>query len=126
MEINEFKDKYQFDLNSYYSKNVNNFVIKDNNIKKSISSINHLFEGDNIYVPETISLISKYPFFIPMNICLNNILNMQTIQERNDLINHIINEVPTPQKLKQIQFYIPLVNEPIILNHSFNIYKVYL
>ena len=123
MEINEFKDKYQFDLNSYYSKNVNNLDIKDNNIKKSIASINHLFEGDNIYVPETISLISKYPFFIPMNICLNSILNIQTIQERNDLINHIINEVPTPQKLKQIQFYIPSVNEPIILNHSFNIYK---
>ena len=46
------------------------------------------------YVPETISLLSKYPFFIPMNICLNNIINLQTTQEKIELINHIINEIP--------------------------------
>ena len=123
MEIKEFKEKYKFDLNSYYSQNANKIERKDSNSKRTTTSISQLFEGNFIYVPETISLLSKYPFFIPMNICLNNIINLQTTQEKIELINHIINEIPTPQKLRQIQFYIPLVNEPIILNHSFNIYK---
>lgn len=123
MEINDFKEKYKFDLNSYYTQANNNFDKKDNNIKKANTIINHLLETGFVYIPETISLLSKYPFFIPMNICLNNILNLQTIQEKNDLINHIINEVPIPKKLKQIQFFIPSINEPIILNHYYNIFK---
>ena len=124
MEINDFKEKYKFDLNSYYYIQTNNNIDKkDNNIKKANTIINHLLETGFVYIPETISLLSKYPFFIPMNICLNNILNLQTIQEKNDLINHIINEVPIPKKLKQIQFFIPSINEPIILNHYYNIFK---
>ena len=122
MEIKDFKDKYKIDLFSYYSQ-INNSDKKDNNIKKVISLINKLSESNVVYIPESISLLSKYPFFIPMQICLNSIISLQSQEEKNNLINHLINEVPTPKKLNQIQFYIPLYKDSIILNHSFNIFK---
>ena len=123
MKIKDFKEKYKFDLISYYSQLNNNSIKKENNLKKGISLISKLSENDEIYVPETISLLSKYPFFIPMKICLNKIISLQTQEEKNKLINHIINEIPIPQRLKQIQFYIPYDNNPIILNNYFNLYK---
>ena len=123
MKIKDFRDKYKIDLISYYSQISNSSIKKENNLKKGISLINKLTENDIIYVPETISLLSKYPFCIPMNICLNKIISLQNQEEKNNLINHIINEIPIPQKLKQIQFYIPFENNPIILNNYFNIFK---
>ena len=122
MELKNFKGQYKFDLISYYSQ-INNNDNKDKNLKKALSLIKGLKENDIIYVPESISLLSKYPFFFPMKYCLNSIISLQTQEEKNNLINHIINEVPFPQKIKQIQFYIPLYKDPIILNHSFNIFK---
>lgn len=122
MDINEFKEKYNFDLYSYYSQK-NNSNKKDNNFKKASSFISRLVNEGIIYIPESISLLSKYPFYIPMNICLNSIISLHTFQEKNNLINHIINEIPVPQNLRQIQFFIPSYKDPIILNHSYNIYK---
>ena len=122
MDINDFKEKYKFDLCSYYSQK-NNSDKKDSNFKKASSSISRLVSEGIIYIPETISLLSKYPFYNPMNICLNSIISLHTFQEKNNLINHIINEIPLPQNLRQIQFFIPSYKDPIILNHSFNIYK---
>ena len=122
MDINEFKEKYNFDLYSYYSQK-NNSDKKDNNFKKASSFISRLINESSIYIPESISLLSKYPFYIPMNICLNSIISLHTFQEKNNLINHIINEIPLPQNLRQIQFFIPSHKEPIILNHNYNIYK---
>ena len=122
MDIKDFKDKYEIDLISYYS-HLNNSEKKDNNIKKLISLIDKLSESHIIYVPESISLLSKYPFYYPMKICLNSIMSLQSLEEKNNLINHLINEVPIPKKLNQIHFYIPLYKIPIILNHSFNIFK---
>ena len=77
----------------------------------------------NIILIFTHIILSKYPFYIPMNICLNSIISLHTFQEKNNLINHIINEIPLPQNLRQIQFFIPSHKEPIILNHNYNIYK---
>ena len=122
MAMKNFKDIYRFDINSYYTQ-INNQDNKDKNLKKSLSLINGLKENDIIYVPESISLLSKYPFFIPMNYCLNNIISLPNQEDKTNLINHIINEVPVPQKLRQIQFYIPLYKSPLILNHYYNIFK---
>ena len=122
MEIKNFIEKYKFDIFSYYLQ-TNNYLKKDNNFKKAMTFISRLANDGIIYIPETISLVSKYPFYIPMKICLNNIIYLQSFQEKNFLVNHIINEVPIPQKLKQISFYIPSNKNPIILNNYFNIYK---
>ena len=112
MNYKNFKEIHKHDLISLYS----NKDKKENFLKK-------LKDESIIYIPESISLLSKYPFFIPMNICLNAILSLAQIQEKNCLINHIINEVPIPSKLTKIQFYIPSIKNPIILDHKYNIYK---
>ena len=112
MNYKYFKEKYQYDLISYYI----NQEKKENFLKK-------ISDDSIIYIPESISLLAKYPFFIPMNICLNCIMSLETINEKNYLINHIINEIPAPNRLKQILFYIPLIKNHIILNHRYNIYK---
>ena len=112
MDYKNFKEKYKFDLISFYTNNE-----KKENILKKIKDENILF------IPESISLLSKYPFFIPMNICLNVIISMKTSHEKNCLINHLINEVPIPNRLTQILFYIPFIKDPIILNNKYNIYK---
>jgi hypothetical protein len=44
---------------------------------------------------------------------------MQT-EDMNNLINHLVNEVPSPKKNYQIQFFIPKIQAPIILNHEYN------
>ena len=112
MQYKIFKEKYKFDLIYYYL----NKDKKDNFLKK-------LTNDSIIYIPESIFLLGKYPFFIPMNICLNTIICLQTIEEKNSLINYLINEVPVPNKLKQILFYIPLIRSTIRLNYKYNIYK---
>ena len=112
MNYQLFKEKYKYDLISYYT----NQNKKDNFWKK-------IKDDSVIYVPESISLIGRYPFFIPMNICLNIIMSLKTTYEKNCLINHIINEIPIPNKLKKVLFHIPLIKLPITLNHEYNIYK---
>ena len=112
MNYKKFKEIYKCDLISLYTgKN-----LKENFLKK-------LKDESIIYIPESISLLSEYPFFMPMNICLNAILSLSTIQEKNCLINHLINEVPIPKKLTKVLFYIPSIKNPIVLNHNYNIYK---
>ena len=112
MKYKTFKEKYNYDLISHY-----------NNKDKNEIYLKKITDVDILYIPESISLISKYPFFIPMNICLNVILSLNTIHEKNCLINHLINEVPIPKKLTQILFYIPKIKNPIILNHKHNLLK---
>ena len=112
MNYKSFNEKYNYDLISYYT-----------NQKKKENFLKKIKDGSVLYIPESISLIGKYPFFVPMNICLNIIMSLKTTLEKNCLINHIINEVPIPNKLKKILFQIPLIKLPITLNHKYNIYK---
>ena len=112
IDYNSFKEKYKYDLISFYANKERKEIISKKIKDESI-----------LFIPESISLLSKYPFFIPMNICLNAILLLKTIDEKNCLINHIINEVPIPKRFTKILFHIPFINEPIILNYEYNIYK---
>ena len=130
MKINDFMEKYSFDLIEFYKQNNSDITAinnsnknKNNQFKKYMKIISHLINNDYIYVPEAISLLSKQPFYFPMNQCLNVILSINS-EGKYNLINHILNEVPIPKKLKQIQFFIPSIEKPIILNNSFNIYKI--
>ena len=112
MNYESFKKKYRYDLISYYNKQ-----------DKKESFLKNITNESLLYIPESISLLSKYPFFVPMNICLNVLLSLNTSYEKNCLINHIINEIPLPKRLTQILFYIPIIKNPIILNHEYNLYK---
>ena len=87
-------------------------------------------ENDFIYIPECISLISRYPFFNQLSICLKAIINMrrQIINGDNDqkieneisnFINYIINQIPIPNNKYNILFYTPISIEPVILYNPF-------
>ena len=115
----EFKAKYKFDISLFLSEKLKNNKI----LKKNESIISQLLNSNTYFVPQSITLLSREPFLNPMTTCLNGFIS-SIIEERPSLINHIINEVPIPQKNNQIKFYISPYFSPIILNHEMNIYEV--
>ena len=108
---NEFIQIYNNDISLFYSE-----LFKKSNPKKN-------YNFDFCYIPEAITLIIKYPFFNAIEICLNGFLSPY-IEDRNNLLNHIINEVPIPYDNEQIRFFVLLFSSPIILNSKMNLYKV--
>ena len=120
----DFKKIYNFDISSFLSEKISKNINNNNNFKKYILTISKLLNGNfSFYIPESITLISKKPFLIPMSICMNGFIS-SFFEERKDLINHIINEVPIPIEIgPQIKFYIPPYSSPILLNNECNIYK---
>ena len=80
-----------------------------------------LINGNTFFVPQSITLLSKEPFLYSMNICLNGFLS-SLLEEREKLINHIINEVPSPEKNSQIKFLLSPYIGQVILNNEMNIY----
>ena len=114
----EYKKKFKFDpLEFFISKNPQNN--KDKKFIQIHKSLSHLLINDNVLVPESISLISKKPYFYAMDICLKTLILLQK-EEMNSLINHIINEVPCPLKNKEIEFYLPKSKIPIKLKSLYN------
>ena len=65
--------------------------------------ISDSLNNDNVFIPESISLISKYPLFTSMDKCLRCMISLQT-EDMNNLINHLINEVPSPKKIIKFNF----------------------
>ena len=104
-----FIQKYECDISFVYSE-----LFK--NVKKN-TSIN------SFYVLESINLISRYPFFNSMNVCLNAFLS-PFVEDRINLLNHMINEIPIPNENSQIKFFTLLFRNPVILNHERNFYKL--
>ena len=114
----EYNKKFNFDPLQYFiSKNPQN--TKDKKFIEIHKTLSHLLMNDTVLVPESISLISKNPYFYYMDICLKNLIGLQK-EEMNSLINHIINEVPSPLKNKQIEFYLPKSKNPLKLKCLYN------
>ena len=120
MSNSDYLMKYKFNPITYYlEKTGNNSNNKDKKFKNNMKMISDSLNNDNVFIPESISLISKYPLFISMDKCLRCMISLQT-EDMNNLINHLINEVPSPKKNYQIQFFIPKIKDPIMLNHEYN------
>ena len=58
-----------------------------------------------------------------MAICLYGFLS-PLFEDRVNLLNHLITEVPIPEENTQIKFFILLFSTPIIINHKMNLYKI--
>ena len=123
----EYIQKYKFNpITHYLEKNgglSNNN--KDKKFKDNMKMISSSLNNNNVFVPESITLISKYPLFTSMEKCLKCMITLQN-DDLNNLINHLINEVPAPKKCYQVQFFIPIIKEPIVLNHEYNKFLEYL
>ena len=118
-----FKDyimKYKFNPVTYVIDKIKDINNKDKKFKNNMQTISNLLNNSYVLIPESISLISKYPFFVSMEKCLRCLISLQRREDMDNLINHLINEVPSPKKGYQIQFFIPRIEKPIILNHQYN------
>ena len=120
MTNQEYIMKYRFNPVTYVLDKMKNINNKDKKFKNSMQSISSLLNNSYVLIPESVSLISKYPFFISMEKCLRCLISLQKKDDMDNLINHLINEVPSPEKGFQIQFFIPRIEKPIILNHQYN------
>ena len=87
-------------------------------------------ENDIIYIPESLSLVSRFPYFNQLSKCLKIIINMrkQIINGDNNqqitknislFINHLINQVPIGNNKLNILFYTPISIDPITLYNPF-------
>ncbi len=121
---NEKGDKYYMVSFFYYKKlNLKKFQerFKINNFKKEIETIlqKNLTNDISIFVPESISLISRFPFINQMSQCLKDLISISDNNKLNLFVNHIINQVPVPYKNQKIKFYTPIRATPIKLVNPF-------
>ena len=122
---NEKGDKYYMVSLIYYKKmNFKKFqqrFNKTNDIKKEIELIiqKNLVNDAIIFVPESVSLISRFPFINQMSQCLKNLISISDNTKLNLFVNHIINQVPVPYKNQKIKFYTPIKSTSIKLVNPF-------
>ena len=121
---NEKGDKYYMVSFFYFKKmNLKKFQerFKVNNFKKEIELIcqKNIAADINIFIPESISLISRFPFINQMGQCLKILISITDNSKLNLLINHIINQVPVPYKNQKFKFYTPIKSNPIKLVNPF-------
>ena len=128
---NKFKEeKNQKDKNMDLNKNISNNKNENINLADNKDELLKYHPNDIIYIPECISLVSKFPFFNQLSKCLKTIIDMrrqivngdnnQKIEnEISNFINHIINQIPIASNKYNILFYTPINIEPIILYNPF-------
>ena len=125
---NEKGDKYYM-VSFFYYKKMNLKKFQDRfempNLKKDLELITQrtLSSDMIIYVPESISLISKFPFINQMSQCLKSMISINDNTKLNLFINHIINQVPVPYRNQKIKFYTPIKSNPIKLVSPFILNK---
>ena len=90
-------------------------------IQKNLEQAQDLGFRDNVYIPYSISLISKYPYVTQMEKCVQSIYNLikndnDSPKEKNNLnmlIMHLINSIPIPDIHSDVIFYVPYYPEGI-------------
>lgn len=88
------------------------------NIERKLELCSDFLFNDYIYLPNTICLLSKYPYSAQMEKCLEVIFKMSiddrfSIDDLNKNILHLIREVPIPPSNKRLMFYIPYMTSPL-------------
>ena len=111
----KFLERYK--INPLLSYSNNN---KNKNFEKEMEIISKLALNETIFVPECISLISRFPYFYQMGQCLKTFISLSENGKINSLANYLINRVPVPFKNQEILFYIPNNPIPIKLLSPFN------
>lgn len=106
MTIQKYEERYKINPLLSYSNNT-----KNKNFEKEMVIISKLALNETIFVPECISLISRFPYFYQINECLKSLISLTDNKKINLFINHLINQIPVPYKNQEIMFYIP--NNPI-------------
>jgi len=90
-------------------------------IQKNLEQAQDLGFRDNVFIPYSISLISKYPYVTQMQKCVQSIYNLiknnnDSSKDKNDLnklIMYLINSIPIPDLYSNVIFYVPYYPEGI-------------
>ena len=121
MSLDEYNKKYNINPLKKYIKfdnqlDENGNEINQENFNKNLQIVSKLMNKESILIPYCISIVSKYPYKSQMEKCLEEILTLYLNNKKNEineLINHIINEIPIPSKNQKIIFYLPTISLPI-------------
>lgn len=101
-------------------------IAKDDKIEKKITQklgdYEKLLNSEIVHIPFCLCLISRYPYFSQMEKCLESIKEVISSykiknQELNDLIVHIVKEIPIPPINQEVQFTLPFMNDFISLKN---------
>ena len=76
MTNQEYIMKYRFNPVTYVLDKIKNINNKDKKFKNNMQNISNLLNNSHVLIPESISLISKYPFFSSMEKCLRITLSL--------------------------------------------------
>ena len=130
MQNNIFLSKYKSNpLKHHLSKFTEAFLyLRDEEYTEEITAkiqnklefCQNLANREYVYIPCCLCLISKYPYTLEIEKCLDTIYNIMKANqselnfEINDLIMYLINSIPIPDKNMRVQFYIPFCNNPKI------------
>ena len=125
MTIKQYEERYKINpVNIFNKKQLNNHKNNNQNnllkFEKEIDIISKFVLNETIFIPECISLISRFPFFEQMSQCLKTLISIRDNSKINLFINHIINQVPVPYKNQEILFYIPSNDTPLKIGNPFN------
>lgn len=61
-------------------------VFNEKEFNDKLQIVSQFIEKDEIYIPESISLISRYPYFDQMEICLNKLILLPLIEKKSSLV----------------------------------------
>ena len=129
MSLDEYNKKYNINPLKKYIKfenevDENGNEINQKDFNKNLKIVAELMNKESLLIPYCISIVSKYPYKSQMEKCLEEILNLHLNNKTNEideLINHIINEIPIPSKNQKIMFYLPTISLPLELISPKNI-----
>lgn len=84
----------------------------ENKLKKNLEICTNFINNPFLYIPNAICLISKYPFTKQMDKTLEALFKIYTDRNSsqkdiNNLLVHIIQEIPIPPQNKKLNFYLP-------------------
>ena len=79
-------------------------------LEKSLEICTKFINNDYIYVPYCLALISRQPYALPLEKCLDSFMKQIVLDEGKDISNfmkNLIYEIPVPLEGKKINFYVP-------------------
>lgn len=115
--VEEFEQKFKVNpLKEFakYSMNCDVNVVDQDKFNKQLDILQSFIDCEYIFIPECITLVSRFPFVAQMKTCLQALVSMSP-SEANELLNHLINEVPIPSQDLKIMFFIQKNITPILL-----------
>ena len=116
--VSEFKDAFKLDPITEYTIQISQYGknVKEEQIQQNFNIISKFVLNESILVPESISLVSNFPYINQMKTSLKHIMAIRT-NKLKDVIEHIMNQVHIMinNHHASVLFYLPRSSEPIEL-----------